>query len=190
MWAGGRLRSLDRSRHFGRQSTSKELNVKRTLVMFVTAAAIATATVTALVASSGDASAAAPTQQQQQQQQHSSLTVYLPGTKSRYVDTGAKGYSPGDYFLATGVLLDHQGGARVGGLAGIWTLVSPAADNASIIVHLPHGSMYVDGRIQHTKPSSTLRIAGGTGRYAHAHGRATFTYLSDTTASLRFAISY
>jgi hypothetical protein len=31
--------------------------------------------------------------------------------------------------------MDHAGGARIGGLAGIWTLLSPAADDASIMFH-------------------------------------------------------
>jgi hypothetical protein len=33
-----------------------------------------------------------------------------------------------------------------------------------------------------------LRIAGGTGRYADATGRAVFQYLSETTAQVAFTI--
>jgi MFS family permease len=73
---------------------------------------------------------------------------------------------------------------------GIWTIVSRAADTAAIVVHLPKGSLFVDGSIRHTKPSSPLRVAGGTGRYAGASGRMVFTYLSDTTASLKFRIAF
>src|SRR4051794_4032902 len=54
------------------------------------------------------------------------FSVYLPGTKSTYVDVGRHGYSPGDYFLATGQLLTRAGGEQIGGLAGVWTLRSPA----------------------------------------------------------------
>jgi hypothetical protein len=114
--------------------------------------------------------------------------VFLPGTKSQYVDTGAGGYSRGDYFLARGALMNHDGRTRIGGLAGIWTLLSPSADDASIMFHLNRGTIYVDGKVRHTKPQSVLRIAGGTGRYADATGRAVFTYLSETTAQVTFTV--
>jgi hypothetical protein len=121
--------------------------------------------------------------------QGGSFEVYLPGTKSVYVDTGAKGYSPGDYFLARGAVLGGEHGPRIGGLVGIWTLRSAAADDASITFHLTRGTIYVDGRVRHTAPQSVLRIVGGTGRYANAHGRAVFRYLSETTGSVRFELS-
>ena len=116
------------------------------------------------------------------------FSVYLPGTKSTYVDVGRKGYSPGDYFLATGRLLSRAGGARIGGLAGVWTLRSPAADDASITLRLPQGTLFVAGRIHHTAKSSTLRVTGGTDSYAGARGVAVLRYLSETTAEIGFAL--
>ncbi|HET7172424.1 MAG TPA: hypothetical protein VFI18_12360 [Gaiellales bacterium] len=85
--------------------------------------------------------------------------------------------------------MNHKGGVRIGGLAGIWTIQSRVADDASIMFHLKRGTIYVDGRIRHTEPQSTLRVAGGTGRFADATGRAVFKYVSDTTAQVTFTIA-
>jgi hypothetical protein len=118
-----------------------------------------------------------------------SFDVVLPKTNSTYVDTGKKGYTPGDYFLATGPVLAKTGGPRVGGLAGVWTLVSPAADKASIAIHLARGTVYVDGRIRHTAKQSVLEVLGGTDAFRGARGTATFRYLSETSASIRFELA-
>jgi hypothetical protein len=118
-----------------------------------------------------------------------SFEVVVPKTNSTYVDTGRKGYTPGDYFLATGAVLAKTGGPRVGGLAGVWTLVSPAADKASIAVHLARGTVYVDGRIRHTAKQSVLEVLGGTDAFRGARGTATFRYLSETSASIRFELT-
>jgi hypothetical protein len=117
------------------------------------------------------------------------IDLVLPKTKSTYVDTGAKGYTRGDYFLATGPVLHTVGGERIGGLAGVWTLLGPTADNASITIHLDAGTLFVDGRIRHQAKTSVLRVLGGTRAYAGAHGTATFRYLSETSAALRIEIS-
>ena len=119
----------------------------------------------------------------------SSFTVFLPGTKSQFVNTGPSHYSPGDYFLARGAVMNRAGGVRVGGLAGIWTIRSRTADDASIMFHLKRGTIYVDGKIRHTTPQSTLRVAGGTGRYAEATGQAIFEYVGETTARVTFTIT-
>jgi hypothetical protein len=68
-------------------------------------------------------------------------------------------------------LLDKVGGTRVGEVAGVWTLVSPVADDASITLHLQRGTIYVDGRIRHDAKASTLRVVGGTDAYDHARGK-------------------
>jgi hypothetical protein len=119
----------------------------------------------------------------------STFDIVLPKTKSAYVDTGRKGYSPGDYFLATGAVLDKVGGKRIGGLAGVWTLVSPAADKASIAIRLPSGIVYVDGRIRHAAKQSVLQVRGGTDAFRGAKGTATFRYLSETSGAIHFALS-
>ena len=115
--------------------------------------------------------------------------IVVPGTKSTHVDLGAKGDSPGDYYLATGLVLDKVGGKRIGGLAGVWTLVSPAADKASMTISLQKGSIYVDGQIHHAAKTSVLRVAGGTGAFRDARGKAVFRYLTETSASLHFELS-
>ena len=119
----------------------------------------------------------------------STFDIVMPKTKSTYVDTGKKGYSPGDYFLATGPVLDKVGGKRIGGLAGVWTLVSPAADTTSMTIRLPHGNVYVDGQIRHAAKQSVLSVRGGTGAYQDARGTATFRYLTETSGAIHFAIS-
>jgi hypothetical protein len=86
-------------------------------------------------------------------------------------------------------ILDDVGGSRIGGLAGIWTLVSPASDKASIAVHLARGTLYVDGSIRHTAKQSVLRVRGGTGAFRGASGTATFRYLGETSAAFHFALA-
>jgi hypothetical protein len=132
----------------------------------------------ALIASAGAASArpAATT-----------IHLKLPATKSNYVDLGRKGYSPGDYFLSTGRLLDASG-KPAGRLGGVWTILSRAADNASFDLGLAHGTLIVNGRIVHAAKQSVLQVVSGTGAYAGAHGTVTFRYLSETTAALDIRI--
>jgi hypothetical protein len=154
-----------------RRHDTKEIEMNKAI-----AALAAAATALALV---GASSATTP----------KTLDVVLPKTNSTYVDVGRKGYSPGDYFLATGAVLDKVGGARIGGLAGVWTLVSPAADTTSITLRLPRGTLYVDGRIRHAAKRSVLRVNGGTGAYDGASGTATFRYLSETSGAIHIAFS-
>lgn len=118
-----------------------------------------------------------------------SFDIVVPKTKSTYVDTGKKGYSPGDYFLATGPVLARVGGKRIGGLAGVWTLVSPASDRTSMTIHLSRGTVYVDGSIRHAARESVLRVAGGTGAFEGAKGTATFRYLTETSAAIHVALT-
>jgi hypothetical protein len=118
-----------------------------------------------------------------------SFDVVLPKTKSTYVDQGKKGYSPGDYFLATGPVQGTVGGKRIGGLAGVWTLLSPAADAVSIAIRLPNGIVYVDGQLRHTAKQSVLQVRGGTRGYRGAKGTATFRYLSETSGAIHFALA-
>ncbi len=112
------------------------------------------------------------------------IHLKLPGTKSSYVDLGPKGYSAGDYFLATGRVLDRTSGKPAGRLGGVWTILSRAADNASFDLGLAHGTLIVDGQIVHAARQSVLTVITGTGAYAGAHGTLTFRYLTQTTAAL------
>jgi hypothetical protein len=172
--------------------TPRSPTVKRIILSLTAVAALGAAAATVAAASdSGQVSSSQPAavKTAPAAKRTTSFTVFLPGTKSQFVDTGAGGYSPGDYFLARGAVMTHKGGARIGGLAGIWTLLSPAADDASIMFHLKRGTIYVDGKIRHTAPQSVLRIAGGTGRYADATGRVVFKYLSETTCQATFTIA-
>ncbi len=112
------------------------------------------------------------------------LHLELPGTKSTYVDLNRKGYSPGDYFLSSGRLLDRGSHKPVGRLGGVWTILSRSADHATFDLGLTDGTIFVSGRISHTAPSSTLAVAGGTGSYRGSHGTVAFRYLGQTTAAL------
>jgi opacity protein-like surface antigen len=144
----------------------------RSLVLAVLAAAVLAS---AVLAAAGTASSA---------QRSSVIHLKLPGTKSTYVDLGRKGYSPGDYFLATGRLLDAATGKLAGHLGGVWTLLSRAADNAAFDLGLARGTIIVDGRIVHAAKQSVLTVTGGTGAYQGARGTVTFRYLTETTAAL------
>src|SRR5262245_36907769 len=98
---------------------------------------IAAAAATAALAAAPLASAA----------QGPAIHLKLPGTKSQYVDLGAKGYSEGDYFLATGRLQDASSGKPAGRLAGLWTILSPAADHVDINLGLNAGTIFATGQI-------------------------------------------
>ncbi|HET7567739.1 MAG TPA: hypothetical protein VFJ91_07105 [Gaiellaceae bacterium] len=112
------------------------------------------------------------------------LHLELPATKSTYVDLNRKGYSPGDYFLSSGRLLDRGSHRPVGRLGGVWTILSRKADHATFDLGLAGGTIFVSGRIVHAAPSSTLAVTGGTGIYAGRRGTVVFRYLSETTAAL------
>jgi phage-related tail fiber protein len=112
------------------------------------------------------------------------IHLKLPGTKSSYVDLGPNGYSPGDYFLSSGRVLDRASGKQAGRLGGVWTILSRAADNAFFDIGLARGTLVVSGRIVHSAKLSVLQVVAGTGAYAGAHGTVTFSYLSQTTAAL------
>jgi hypothetical protein len=117
------------------------------------------------------------------------LDLVMGPTSSVHVDVGDKGYSRGDYFPGRGPLRAKVGGKRVGSLAGIWTIVSPAGDDVSLILHLPKGNLHVDGRINHSAKPSVLRVVAGTGQYAGARGKATFSYLSETLGALHVELA-
>lgn len=112
------------------------------------------------------------------------LHLELPGTTSTYVDLNRKGYSPGDYFLSSGRLIDRATRKPAGRLGGVWTILSRAADHAVFDLGLANGTIFVSGRITHASPSSTLAITGGTGAYRGRRGTVTFRYSSETTAAL------
>lgn len=112
------------------------------------------------------------------------IRLDLPGTKSTYVDLNRKSYSPGDYFMSTGRLLDASTHKQVGRLGGVWTILSRAADNATFDLGLAGGTILVSGHIVHAAPKSVLAVTGGTGRYNGARGTVRFRYTSETTAEL------
>lgn len=112
------------------------------------------------------------------------IRLDLPGTKSTYFDVGRKGYSAGDYFLTSGRLLDAKTHASAGRLGGVWTILSRQADHVVFDLALSGGTVFVTGRIAHAAPSSTLAVAGGTGRYAGMRGTVVFRYSSQTSARL------
>ena len=117
------------------------------------------------------------------------LDLVLGPTKSVHVDVGTKGYSRGDYFPARGPVRAKVGGKRIGSLAGIWTIVSPAGDDVSLVIHLADGNLHVDGRVNHSAKPSVLRVVAGTGAYEGAQGTATFSYLTETLGALRVELS-
>jgi hypothetical protein len=112
------------------------------------------------------------------------IRLELPATKSTYVDLNRKGYSPGDYFLTSGKLLNLPAKNHAGRLGGVWTILSRSADNATFDLGLGNGTIFVAGRIVHSARTSTLAVTGGTGRYNGARGTVTFRYLSETSAEL------
>lgn len=118
------------------------------------------------------------------------VDLVVPKTKSTFdTDLGAKGYSPGDYFLVAAPVLDRVGGKRVGGLVGVWTIVSPQADDVSMTIHLQKGNVSLQGKIWHYRKQSQFRIVGGSGSYSGARGTATLRYLTETSVAVHIELS-
>ena len=103
------------------------------------------------------------------------FTEPFVGGKTRYVDVGRKGISPGDVFLSTDVpLFDLQSGKRVGTSDGMETFVS-LRHQGTVWLHvtgrLRDGRIEAAGLLRHSDRRQSLPVTGGTGAYAGARGR-------------------
>ena len=85
------------------------------------------------------------------------LTLSIPWDdhgKTRFIDQGKKGESPGDLYLTSGVpVRDERTGLRVGELDA-WEMILSKAHNGTVIqsgaVHLRDGSLQGAGIIRHS----------------------------------------
>jgi len=107
------------------------------------------------------------------------LTEPFVGGKTRYLDVGKKGISPGDMFLSTDVpLSDLQTGKRVGTSDGMETFVS-LRHQGTVWLHvagrLRDGRIEGSGLLRHSDRRQSLPVTGGTGAYAGARGEMTVT---------------
>lgn len=107
------------------------------------------------------------------------FTEPFVGGKTRYLDLGKKGVSPGDMFLSTDVpVFDLQSGTRVGTSDGMETFVS-IRHRGTVWLHgttrLRDGRIEGGGLLRHSDRSQSLPITGGTGAYAGARGEVTVT---------------
>lgn len=107
------------------------------------------------------------------------FTEPFVGGKTRYVDVGRKGISPGDVFLSTDVpLFDLQSGKRVGTSDGMETFVS-LRHQGTVWLHvtgrLRDGRIEAAGLLRHSDRRQSLPVTGGTGAYAGARGEMTVT---------------
>ena len=107
------------------------------------------------------------------------FTEPFVGGKTRYLDVGKKGISPGDMFLTTDVpVFDLQTGKRVGTSDGMETFVS-TRHQGTVWLHgttrLRDGRIEGGGLLRHSDRKQSLPITGGTGAYAGARGEVTVT---------------
>jgi hypothetical protein len=107
------------------------------------------------------------------------FTEPFVGGKTRYLDVGKKGISPGDMFLTTDVpVFDLQTGKRVGTSDGMETFVS-IRHQGTVWLHgttrLRDGRIEGGGLLRHSDRKQSLPITGGTGAYAGARGEVTVT---------------
>ena len=97
------------------------------------------------------------------------LTVTEPfvGGRTRYLDVGKKGISPGDMFLTTDIpVFDLQTGKRVGTSDRMETFVS-TRHQGTVWLHgttrLRDGRIEGGGLLRHSDRKQSLPITGGTG---------------------------
>jgi hypothetical protein len=97
------------------------------------------------------------------------------GGTTKFVDLGAKGISPGDMFLLTGLpAYSHRTGRRIGTFDGRETIVSAQHDGVvdqSGTLRLRDGLVMVGGVLRHDDTPFSFPVIGGTGRYAKARGQ-------------------
>jgi hypothetical protein len=108
------------------------------------------------------------------------LTLSIPWDdpgKTRFIDHGKKGESPGDLYLTSGVpVRDERTGRRVGELGG-WEMIVSMAHNGTVFqsgaIHLRDGSLQGAGIVRHTRAAQAESLTAGTGAYANVRGRVT-----------------
>jgi hypothetical protein len=108
------------------------------------------------------------------------LTLSIPWDdhgKTRYIDLGKKGESPGDIFLTSGVpVRDERTGRRVGEIDAFEVILS-MAHNGTVFqsgsLHLRDGSIQGAGIIRHTDAGQAESLTAGTGAYANVRGQVT-----------------
>lgn len=94
------------------------------------------------------------------------------------VDTGARGDSPGDYFVFEERLTD-RGGARIGRDSARCMLIVTTFRCDGTFFLAGRGSFEVSGSL--TGNSNVLAVTGGTGDFRNARGQARIVGGSDTT---------
>lgn len=108
------------------------------------------------------------------------LTLSIPWDdrgKTRFIDRGKKGESPGDLYLTSGVpVRDERTGRRVGELDA-WEMILSMAHNGTVFqsgaIHLRDGSLQGAGIIRHTDGDQPESLTAGTGAYANVRGQVT-----------------
>jgi hypothetical protein len=140
----------------------------------VAATSVAAAGALALQATTNDTQRAAAAEGSR------TLTLSIPWDdhgKTRYIDRGKKGESPGDLFLTSGVpVRDERTGRRVGQIDGFEVILS-AAHNGTVFqtgsLHLRDGSIQSAGIIRHTDAGQAASLTAGTGAYVNVRGQVT-----------------
>jgi hypothetical protein len=108
------------------------------------------------------------------------LTLSIPWDdrgKTRFIDHGKKGESPGDLYLTSGVpVRDERTGRRAGELDA-WEMILSMDHNGTVFqsgaIHLQDGSLQGAGIIRHTDGDQPESLTAGTGAYANVRGQVT-----------------
>jgi hypothetical protein len=119
------------------------------------------------------------------------LRFFTHDTGRAQLDLGDKGDSPGDRYVFSGDVFDHQGGTKVGRLTGACETISRQADGDGedlcvANLDLARGQLTTSATLAHAAflggIPQDIAVTGGTGTYRGARGDATVTVVnaSDT----------
>jgi Dirigent-like protein len=137
-------------------------------------AVVAAAATAATLGTSGSPSTAGA---QQTSPRTFSLASPFGSGHSARLETGRRGFSPGDEFFTTGAkLVDPASGRRVGATDGMEVVVGRAGQGTVALtgtLRLADGRIHMQGLIRHSDRRQQLPVVGGTGAYEGASGTVT-----------------
>jgi Dirigent-like protein len=141
------------------------------------AAATTALAAAATAATLGTTGAPSPAGAQQTSPPTFALASPFGSGHSARLETGRRGFSPGDEFFTTGAkLLDPTSGRRVGATDGMEIVVGRAGQGTVALtgtLRLTDGRIHMQGLIRHSDTPQQLPVVGGTGAYEGASGTVT-----------------
>jgi len=105
-------------------------------------------------------------------------------TKTKFLDLGKQGFSPGDVFMFVSSLTNKADGSKAGTVRGQCTQQIGHWQTCQAGAFLgDRGQIYVAGVIDTNQSSFDIAIAGGTGEFDNARGTVHIEQVSDTVST-------